>query len=89
MMPFACRRGSAACAGPALFAQSDSAQQTDANVAKALRETFKKVDDELLFNAEVNSGDRSGTTAVVAVTFDKVSHSSMARSLRSHPCNLR
>lgn len=73
---------SAACTGPALYAPFESAKQTDASIAKALRDTFKQVDDELLFNAEVKDGDRSGTTAVVVVTFDKVSHESMDWLLR-------
>jgi hypothetical protein len=64
-------------AAPAVFGPLEAPQEMDARIAAALRASFKKVDEELLFRAEMKDGDRSGTTAVVALNIDNVSVASI------------
>ncbi len=56
-----------------MFDAGNANGDRDAQVAATLQRCFTKVDDEILFDAEMKNGDRSGTTAVMALCMGNVS----------------
>lgn len=60
-------------AASALFGPLEAPEVMDPRIGKILRDCFKQVDEEVLFNSKVKDGDRSGTTAVIAINIDNVS----------------
>eukprot|EP00884_Botryococcus_braunii_P012850 jgi/Botrbrau1/21566/Bobra.174_2s0064.1 len=56
----------------ALFGPLEAPEVMDTKMGKLLRDCFKKVDEEVLSKAKMKDGDRSGTTAVIAINIDHV-----------------